>query len=129
MKVNEALTLSNIFLAYVKLKIKKDRQRIFLVFLIVDWTSLDKESKLDRSISVQSFDVPDSWQNINNGTLDVYIDLEDGSVRQAYLFEKSERKGLYKTRLLSDDALLRFYFKTGVSGFSNSSSVNQNLLL
>ena len=47
--------------------------------------------------------------------------LDDGSVRQAFLFEKSERGGLYKTRLMSDDSLLRFYFKTNVSGFSNSS--------
>ena len=91
-----------------------------LLFLIVDWTSLDKETKLDRSVSVQSGDVPDSWKKINNGVLDIYVSLEDGSIRQAFLFEKLERAGLYKTRLLSDDSLLRFYFKTAVSGFSNS---------
>ena len=94
---------------------------LLLVFLIVDWTSLDKQSKLERSVSVQSIVVPDGWENINNGVLDVYVSLDDGSVRQAFLFEKSERGGLYKTRLMSDDSLLRFYFKTNVSGFSNSS--------
>ena len=94
---------------------------LLLVFLIVDWTSLDKQSKLERSVSVQSVVVPDGWENINNDVLDVYVSLDDGSVRQAFLFEKSERGGLYKTRLMSDDSLLRFYFKTNVSGFSNSS--------
>ena len=94
---------------------------LLLVFLIVDWTSLDKQSKLERSVSVQSVVVPDDWKNITNNELDVYVSLEDGSVRQAFLFEKSERGGLYKARLMSDDSLLRFYFKTNVSGFSNSS--------
>ena len=94
---------------------------LLLVFLIVDWTSLDKQSKLERSVSVQSTVVPDGWKNITNDELDVYVSLEDGSVRQAFLFEKSERGGLYKARLMSDDSLLRFYFKTNVSGFSNSS--------
>ena len=94
---------------------------LLLVFLIVDWTSLDKQSKLERSVSVQSVVIPDGWKNINNDVLDVYVSLDDGSVRQAFLFEKLERGGLYKTRLMSDDSLLRFYFKTNVSGFSNSS--------
>tara|TARA_Y100000748_G_scaffold121712_1_gene102327 strand:- start:491 stop:1999 length:1509 start_codon:yes stop_codon:yes gene_type:complete len=94
---------------------------LFLVLLIVDWTSLDKESKLERSVSVQSAVVGDGWANINNDVLDIYVSLSDGSVREAFLFEKAERDGLYKTRLLSDDSLLRFFFKTNVDGFSNSS--------
>ena len=34
-----------------------------LVLLIVDWTSLDKESKLERSVSVQSSVVEGDWKN------------------------------------------------------------------
>ena len=64
---------------------------LLLVFLIVDWTSLDKQSKLERSVSVQSVVIPDGWKNINNDVLDVYVSLDDGSVRQAFLFEKLER--------------------------------------
>ena len=93
---------------------------LLLVLMIVDWTSLDKESKLERSVSVQTSVVEGDWKNINNGVLDIYVSLSDGSIKQAFLFEKSERGGLFKTRLLSDDPLLRFFFKTNVDGFSNS---------
>ena len=94
---------------------------LLLVLLIVDWTSLDKETKLERSVSVQSDLVGGDYKNIKNDVLDIYVNLSDGSIKQAFLFEKRERGGLYKTRLLSDDSLLRFYFKTNVNGFSNSS--------
>ena len=90
----------------------------FLLCLIVDYTSMDKQLKFDRSIEVQNLDYDESsLRKITNGTLEVYISLEDGSVRQAFLFEKKERNGLKKTRLMSSDDLLRFYFRTDINGY------------
>ena len=63
----------------------------FLLWLIVDYTSMDKKLKFDRSVEVQDLDYDESLlRKITNGALEVYISLEDGSVRQAFLFEKKE---------------------------------------
>ena len=90
----------------------------FLFALIYDWTNLSKEEKLERSLYVQNSSNINSYRIIKNNFLEIHIDPFDGSIKQAYLNEKTERGGLYKTRLMSNDELLRFYFKTSVSGFS-----------
>ena len=57
----------------------------FLLWLIVDYTSMDKKLKFDRSVEVQDLDYDESLlRKITNGALEVYISLEDGSVRQAF---------------------------------------------
>ena len=90
----------------------------FLFALIYDWTNLSKEEKLERSLYVQNSSNINSYRIIKNNFLEIHIDPFDGAIKQAYLNEKTERGGLYKTRLMSNDELLRFYFKTSVSGFS-----------
>ena len=62
------------------------------------------------------------YEKISNGSLDIYIDIDDGSIKEAYLYEKERGDGLVKTRLMSDDSLLKFYFKTSISGFRNDGS-------
>ena len=57
---------------------------------------------------------------ISNNNLDLYIDTADGSIKEAFLYEKERDDGLVKTRLMSNDDLLKFYFKTSISGFRNS---------
>ena len=90
----------------------------FLLWLIVDYTSMDKKIKFNRSVEVQDLDYDESLlRKITNGALEVYVSLEDGSIRQAFLFEKKERNGLKKTRLMSSDDLLRFYFRTDIDGY------------
>ena len=94
---------------------------LLLLFLIFEWNTQDKKQKLERSVELQSDFMPADTINIKNKNLDLYIDLNDGSLRKAYVLEKQERDGLFKTRLMSDDESLRFYFKSSVSGFANSS--------
>ena len=94
---------------------------LLLLFLIFEWNTQDKKQKLGRSVELQSDFIPTDTINIKNKNLDLYIDLNDGSLRKAYVLEKQERDGLFKTRLMSDDESLRFYFKTSVSGFANNS--------
>lgn len=94
---------------------------LLLLFLIFEWNTQDKKQKLERSVELQSDFISTDTINIKNKNLDLYIDLNDGSLRKAYVFEKQERDGLLKTRLMSDDESLRFYFKTSVSGFANNS--------
>ena len=94
---------------------------LLLFFLIFEWNTQDKEQKLERSIQLQSDYVAVEMMNIKNDHLDLYVDLNDGSLRKAYVLEKNKRDGLFKTRLMSDDESLRFYFKTSVSGFANNS--------
>ena len=93
---------------------------LLLLFLIFEWNSQDKEQKLDRSVQLQSVEIDPSLINIKNDVLDLYISPVDGSLRVAYITEKEERGGLYKTRLMSDDSFLRFYFNTEVYGFKNT---------
>ena len=66
------------------------------------------------------------YQKISNDLLEIYIDQTDGSIKEAFLAEKNERRGLFKTRLLSDDELLTFILKL-VSGFSPESYVLEEL--
>ena len=94
---------------------------LLLLFLIFEWNTQDKKQKLERSVELQSDFIPTDTINIRNNNLDLYIDLNDGSLRKAYVLEKQERDGLFKTRLMSDDESLRFYFKSSVSGFANNS--------
>ena len=93
---------------------------LLVIGLIFEWNSSSKNLKLQDSLAVQSTSGLGGYEKISNGNLEIYIDLKDGSVKEAFLFEKQERDGLFKTRLLSDDGLLKFYFKTSVSGFTNS---------
>jgi len=95
---------------------------VLVLGLIFEWNSSSKSAKLQDSVAVQNSTNLNNYEKITNGTLEIFIDLKDGSVKEAYLFEKQERDGLYKTRLLSNDGLLKFYFKTSVSGFKNESS-------
>ena len=95
---------------------------VLVLGLIFEWNSSSKNAKLQDSVAVQNTTNLNNYEKITNGTLEIFIDLKDGSVKEAYLFEKQERDGLYKTRLLSNDSLLKFYFKTSVSGFKNESS-------
>ena len=92
-----------------------------LLGLIYEWNSGNKEIKLQKSLAVQENQSSEEFEKIGNGSLDIFVDLSDGSVKEAFLYEKEERNGLYKTRLLSYDDLLRFYFKSTISGFESSS--------
>src|SRR5210317_348290 len=98
---------------------------VFVLLLVFDWENINKENKLNTSLVVQATD--NQYQKISNGLLEIYIDQTDGSIKEAFLAEKNERKGLYKTRLMSDDELLTFYFKTSVSGFSPEPYVLEEL--
>ena len=95
---------------------------LLVLGLIFEWNTNSKNLKLQESVSVQNLSNSNGYEKISNGSLEVFIDLSDGSVKEAYLFEKQERNGLYKTRLLSNDGLLKFYFKTSVSGFKNNTA-------
>jgi len=90
---------------------------VFVLLLVFDWSEINKNSKFNTSVSVQN-SASSGLEKISNKFLDIYVDKKDGSIKEAFLAEKNERDGLYKTRLMSNDELLRFYFKTSVSGFS-----------
>ena len=92
---------------------------VLVLGLIYEWNSDSKSTKLERSVLVQNSAGASGYEKISNGSLDVYIDIADGSIKEAYLYEKERGDGLVKTRLMSDDDLLKFYFKTSISGFRN----------
>ena len=92
---------------------------VLVLGLIYEWNSGSKSTKLERSVLVQNSAGASGYEKISNGSLDVYIDIADGSIKEAYLYEKELGDGLVKTRLMSDDDLLKFYFKTSISGFRN----------
>ena len=92
---------------------------VLVLGLIYEWNSGSKSTKLERSVLVQNSAGASGYEKISNGSLDVYIDIADGSIKEAYLYEKERGDGLVKTRLMSDDDLLKFYFKTSISGFRN----------
>ena len=94
---------------------------LFLVLgLIYEWNSGSKTTKLERSVLVQNSAGLSGHEMISNNNLDLYIDTADGSIKEAFLYEKERDDGLVKTRLMSNDDLLKFYFKTSISGFRNS---------
>ena len=91
---------------------------LLLVMLIVfDWGNINKEQKVEVSKSVQEKTDLDLFK-ISNKSLEIFVDLKDGSIKEAYLKEKKINNGLEKVRLLSNDEFLRFYFKSTISGFS-----------
>ena len=94
---------------------------LLVLGLIFEWNSNSKNTKLQESVVVQNSTNLAGYEKISNGSLEVFVDLKDGSIKEAFLYEKQARNGLYKTRLLSDDVLLKFYFKTSISGFNNES--------
>ena len=95
---------------------------VLILGLIYEWNSGSKSTKLERSVLVQNSAGASGYEKISNGSLDIYIDIDDGSIKEAYLYEKERGDGLVKTRLMSDDSLLKFYFKTSISGFRNDAS-------
>ena len=90
---------------------------LLVMLLVFDWGNVSKEQKVEVSKFVQEKTDSDLFE-ISNGSLEIYIDLEDGSIKEAYLREKRINNGLEKVRLLSNDEFLRFYFKSTISGFS-----------
>ena len=80
----------------------------FVLALIYEWNSGSKSTKLERSVLVQSSAGMSGYEKISNGSLDIYIDINDGSIKEAFLYEKER-----------EDGLLKFYFKTSISGFRN----------
>ena len=84
---------------------------VLVLGLIYEWNSGSKSTKLERSVLVQNSAGASGYEKISNGSLDIYIDIDDGSIKEAYLYEKERGDGLVKTRLMSDDSLLKFYFK------------------
>ena len=101
---------------------------VFVLLLVFDWGNINKDEKTNTSVYVQNLAVNASQEKISNNELEIYVDLRDGSIKNAFIMETAERDGLYKTRLLSDDDLLRFYFRTNVSGFSGKDFVVQERL-
>ena len=79
---------------------------VLVLGLIYEWNSGSKSTKLERSVLVQNSAGASGYEKISNGSLDVYIDIADGSIKEAYLYEKERGDGLVKTRLMSDDCLL-----------------------
>ena len=90
---------------------------LLVMLLVFDWGNINKEQKVEVSKFVQEKTDSDLFE-ISNGSLEIYIDLEDGSIKEAYLREKRINNGLEKVRLLSNDEFLRFYFKSTISGFN-----------
>lgn len=90
---------------------------LLVMLLVFDWGNVSKEQKVEVSKFVQEKTDSDLFE-ISNGSLEIFIDLEDGSIKEAYLREKRINNGLEKVRLLSNDEFLRFYFKSTISGFS-----------
>ena len=93
---------------------------LFVLGLIYEWSSGNKSIKLKQSVLVQNSAGLSGYEKISNSNLDIYIDTTDGSIKEAFLYEKERGDGLIKTRLMSDDDLLKFYFKTSISGFRNA---------
>ena len=87
------------------------------MLLVFDWGNVSKEQKVEVSKFVQEKTDSDLFK-ISNESLEIFVDLEDGSIKEAYLKEKKINNGLEKVRLLSNDEFLRFYFKSTISGFS-----------
>ncbi len=90
---------------------------LLVMLLVFDWGNVSKEQKVEVSKFVQEKTDSDLFE-ISNGSLEIFIDLEDGSIKEAYLREKRINNGLEKVRLLSNDEFLRFYFKSTISGFN-----------
>ena len=93
---------------------------LFVLGLVYEWSSGSKSIKLKQSVLVQNSAGLSGYEKISNSNLDVYVDTADGSIKEAFLYEKDRGDGLIKTRLMSDDDLLKFYFKTSISGFRNA---------
>ncbi len=93
---------------------------LLIMLLVFDWGNVSKEQKVGVSKSVQEKIDSDLFK-ISNESLEIFVDLEDGSIKEAYLKEKKINNGLEKVRLLSNDDFLRFYFKSTISGFSPTS--------
>ena len=90
---------------------------LLVMLLVFDWGNVSKEQKVEVSKFVQEKTDSDLFK-ISNESLEIFVDLEDGSIKEAYLKEKKINNGLEKVRLLSNDEFLRFYFKSTISGFS-----------
>ena len=93
---------------------------LLIMLLVFDWGNVSKEQKVGVSKFVQEKIDSDLFK-ISNESLEIFVDLEDGSIKEAYLKEKKINNGLEKVRLLSNDDFLRFYFKSTISGFSPTS--------
>ena len=90
---------------------------LLVMLLVFDWGNVSKEQKVEVSKSVQEKTDSELFK-ISNESLEIFVDLEDGSIKEAFLKEKKINNGLEKVRLLSNDEFLRFYFKSTISGFS-----------
>ena len=90
---------------------------LLVMLLVFDWGNVSKEQKVEVSKFVQEKTDSDLFK-ISNESLEIFVDLEDGSIKEAYLKEKKINNGLEKVRLLSNDEFLRFYFKSTISGFN-----------
>ena len=93
---------------------------LLVMLLVFDWGNVSKKQKVEVSKSVQEKTDLDLFK-ISNESLEIFVDLKDGSIKEAYLKEKKINNGLEKVRLLSNDEFLRFYFKSTISGFSPTS--------
>ena len=90
---------------------------LLIMLLVFDWGNVSKGQKVEVSKSVQEKTDSELFK-ISNESLEIFVDLEDGSIKEAFLKEKKINNGLEKVRLLSNDEFLRFYFKSTISGFS-----------
>jgi YidC/Oxa1 family membrane protein insertase len=90
---------------------------LLVMLLVFDWGNVSKEQKVEVSKSVQEKTDSELFK-ISNESLEIFVDLEDGGIKEAFLKEKKINNGLEKVRLLSNDGFLRFYFKSTISGFS-----------
>ena len=93
---------------------------VLVLGLIYEWNSGSKTTKLERSVLVQNSAGLSGHEMISNNNLDLYIDTADGSIKEAFLYEKERDDGLVKTRLMSNDDLLKFYFKTYINTVTNN---------
>ena len=92
---------------------------LLVMLLVFDWGNVSKGQKVEVSKSVQEKTDSELFK-ISNESLEIFVDLEDGSIKEAFLKEKKINNGLEKVRLLSNDEFLRFYFKSTISGFSST---------
>ena len=84
---------------------------LLVMLLVFDWGNVSKEQKVEVSKFVQEKTDSELFK-ISNESLEIFVDLEDGGIKEAFLKEKKINNGLEKVRLLSNDEFLRFYFKS-----------------
>ncbi|GIR11148.1 MAG: hypothetical protein CM15mP22_5680 [Gammaproteobacteria bacterium] len=88
---------------------------VFVLLLVFDWGKSTKMKNKHLCLCSES-GCKCKPGKISNNELEIYVDLRDGSIKM-HLLWKQRSEMAYINKALSDDDLLRFYFRTNVSDF------------